>query len=240
MSSGRFWADWLEQSQPQTVLTPDELDADTGFNFFYGMPVVHRAGIYWGFLQLFLWNDFIRAELAWSRDGIQFQRMPHRPKLCEYGPAGSWDDNMIFASPSWVEVGDEWWIYYSGWDGPHGTSNRTGAIGLATVRKEGFISLHGPKSGGVVCTRSLRWPGGDLRINADATHGELSVRVSDALRKPLEGFDYVDCDAFTGDRTAHEVKWNNPSLDALKGQTIRLEFYLQDADLYTFRAARPA
>jgi hypothetical protein len=32
------------------------------------------------------------------------------------------------------------------------------------------------------------------------------------------------------------MKWNDKSLDALKGQVIRLEFQLKNADLYTFRA----
>jgi hypothetical protein len=57
------------------------------------------------------------------------------------------------------------------------------------------------------------------------------------LRKPLEGYDYDDCPKFTGDSTSHEVGFNGRSLESLKGQVIRLEFFLKDADLYTFRAA---
>jgi hypothetical protein len=200
------------------------------------MPTRYRAGVYWGFLEPFRMNDFIHTELVVSRDGVHFDRLPGRPKLIEYGPDGSWDDEMIFASPSWVEVGDEWWIYYTGWDGPHGTPERNGAFGLAKIRKEGFISLRGPRSGGVVCTRQLRWPGGDLVVNADATKGVLHVRVSDERRKPIAGFDHDDCDLFRGDQTAHRVTWHDRSLAEMTGQVLRLEFYLQDADLYSFRA----
>ena len=157
--------------------------------------------------------------------------------MIAYGKQGAWDDEMIFASPSWVEVGDEWWIYYSGWDGPHGTPERTGAIGMAKIRKEGLVSIRGPKNGGVVCTRTLRWPGGRLLINADAGDGELQVRVSDEHRKPLDGFDYKDCRPFSGDAVSHEVTWKNASIDSLKGQVIRLEFFLKGADLFTFRAS---
>jgi hypothetical protein len=32
------------------------------------------------------------------------------------------------------------------------------------------------------------------------------------------------------------VRWGDKSLDTLKGQVVRLEFFLKDADLYTFRA----
>lgn len=227
----------MEENQPQTVLVPDEIDRLAGFNFFYGMPTRHWAGIYWGFLEPFRMNDFIYTQLATSRDGIHFARPPMRTKLIEFGEEGSWDDTMIFASPSWIEVGDQWWIYYSGWDGPHGTSQRTGAIGLATIRKEGFVSMHGPGGGGVICTRAIRWPGGPLVVNADAGRGELKVRVSDADRKPLSGLDYADCSALTADQVSHRVTWKDADIDALRGQVIRLEFFVREADLYTFRAS---
>ncbi len=237
MTSPELWTEW--RSQPQTIMTPDEVDADAGYNYFYGMPVRRHAGIYWGFLQSFRLNDYMHAELTWSRNGIDFERLPARPKLIEYGPKGSWDDTMILACPNWIEVGNEWWIYYNGWDGPHETPKRTGGIGLAKIRKEGFISQHGPAGGGVVCTRSLRWPGGDLLVNADARAGELKVRVSDEFRKPIAGFNYDDGPTFTGDSVAQSIQWKTGSLDSLKGRNIRLEFSLKNADLYTFRAAEP-
>jgi hypothetical protein len=238
LTSRSLWSNWLEHADPQTVLIPDEIDSARHFNFFYGMPTTYRSGIYWGFLEPFRMNDFVYTELVTSRDGIHFDRLPKRLPLIEYGPDGSWDDTMIFASPAWVEVGDEWWVYYSGWDGPHGIADRTGAIGLARVRKERFVSLRGPRGGGVVCTRQLVWPGGELVINADASEGVLRVRVSDIRRKPIEGFDYAACSDFRADHVAHRVTWKDRKLAELTGETIRLEFYLQDADLYTFRAVR--
>jgi len=238
LGSPALWADWLAERKPQTVLVPNEIDAATHFNFFYGMPTRHWAGIYWGFLQPFRMNDFLHSELAVSRDGFHFQRFAGRPKLVEHGEEGAWDDEMILASPSWIEVGDEWWIYYNGWDGPHGTSDRTGAIGLAKVRKEGFVSMRGPQAGGVVCTRTILWPGGELVVNADASQGTLRVRVSDENRRPIKGLDYEDCEDFRDDSVAHEVTWKNRSMHELAGATVRLEFFLQDADLYTFRASQ--
>ena len=38
------------------------------------------------------------------------------------------------------------------------------------------------------------------------------------------------------DKIAHEITWKEKSLDALKGEIIRLEFFLKNADLYSFRA----
>jgi hypothetical protein len=208
------------------------------------MPAKLHAGIYWGFLEMFRWNTAIEAELAFSRDGTDFQRLPTRGKLLPLGPEGSWDDGMILAPTGWVEVGDEWWLYYSGWDGPHGAKEqeqagrlRIGNIGLAKVRKEGFISMRGPADGGVITTRRIRWPGGRLLINADARRGEMRVRIVDESRKPIPGFDYSDVTPFSGDAIAYEPKWSGGSVDALRDRVVRLEFFLRNADLYTFRAS---
>lgn len=236
LSNKELFAGWADAGTAQTILLPDERDHETHFTFFYGMPVRRHAGVWFGFLEPFRMNDFIYSEVATSRDGLHWQRFPERKKLIEYGPDGSWDDEMIFASVNWVEVGDEWWIYYSGWDGPHGTPDRTGGIGLAKIRKEGFASLRGPQGGGVVVTRRLIWPGGPLLVNADARKGELKVRVSDMKRRPIEGFDYGQSDVFTGDAIRTEIRWQGRSLDELKGRELRLEFQLRDADLYTFLA----
>lgn len=234
VTSKELWTEWPREAT--NILLPDELDTAQRFHAFYGMPTTEYAGVFFGFLWPFRWNDLIHTELAWSRDGVHFERHPLRGRLVDYGAADSWDDSMVFAS-SWIEMGDEWWIYYAGWDGPHGTRERNSAIGLATLRKEGFVSLHGPRGGGVVCTRVLTWPGGKLLVNVDAGGGEMTVRVSDANRKPITGFNHGDCQSFTGDSTAAEVTWQSRSLEELAGQPIRLEFFLREADLYSFRAA---
>jgi hypothetical protein len=234
IASKNLWSLW--EGSPQSILIPDEVDLAHGFNRFYGMSARVRSGITFGLVWSFKLNTDIWTELTWSRDGLSFERLPERPRLIDLGPADAWDDGMVFGSADWIEVGDEWWFYYAGWNGPHGIPERDGCIGLAKLRKEGFVSLHGPHGGGVVCTRQIRWPGGDLMVNADATKGELKIRVSDAGRKPVAGFDYDNMSAVSGDNVAHKVTWKGKSLDEIKGKIVRLEFQLRDADLYTFRA----
>lgn len=237
MSHANLWEEW--KTTPQSILTPDEIDARDGFNAFYGMPARYHAGIYWGALWCFRFNDHIFTELAFSRDGFQFDRLPDRPKMIALGEEGTWDDSMTFGTMDWVEMGDEWWFYYAGWDGDHGGKDRKVGMGLAKLRKEGLISMQGLRGGGVIVTRLLKWPGGKLIVNADAAKGELKVRVSDATRKIIPGFDYDDCTTFTGNSTAHEVTWRDQSLDVLAGKELRFEFFLRDADLFTFRADAP-
>lgn len=233
VTNKELWSQWSPHAA--NVLLPDELDTANRYHAFYGMPTTVYGGTFFGFLWPFRWNDRIHTELAWSRDGEQFERHPLRPRLIDYGPAGSWDDEMVFAS-SWVEVGEEWRIYYAGWDGPHNTKERNGGIGLATLRREGFVSLHGPAGGGVVCTRVIRWPGGKLLVNCAAPEGKCTVRVSGPDRKVIPGFNHADCVVFQGDQTAAEISWQNAKIDDLKAKDVRLEFYIENADLYSFRA----
>jgi len=235
MASPVLWTEW--PGMPQNVLIPDELDAEEDYNFFYGMPTHYHAGIYWGFLWVFRMNDPIHTELVTSRDGIHWDRLPKRSALIPLGEEGAWDDGMTFGGPHWVEVGDQWWFYYGGFDGGHDSTTRAWGAGLAVARKEGLISLHGPANGGgVVVTRTIVWPDGDLVLNVEAPDGTVKVRLSDSLRKVLPGFDYGDCQAFAGDSTGHVVRWKNRSIDELAGEVIRLEIFLESADLYTFRA----
>jgi len=235
MSHTNLWEEW--PAEPRSVLIPDALDAADNFNAFYGMGARYHAGIYWCSLWVFRFNDNIYSEFVSSRNGFDFNRAPIRKPLIPLGEEGAWDSHMIFASPDWVEVGDEWRIYYAGWNGPHGTRERTPGIGFATLRKGGFVSLRGPKNGGGVVTRKVVWPGGELRVNCDARDGELRVRISGDRRDPLPGFNYEDCVPFTGDSTAHSIRWKDRSLDELKGRQFRIEFSLQSADLYSFQAA---
>lgn len=67
MSSKELWTEW--PVRPQTILMPDERDAELGYNYFMAMPVHRHAGIWWGMLAPFLWNDLYASEIAWSRDG---------------------------------------------------------------------------------------------------------------------------------------------------------------------------
>ena len=64
----------------------------------------------------------------------------------------------------------------------------------------------------------------------------MKVRIVDAARKVIPGFEYADSIPFTGDSTSHQVTWKEQHIDSLKGRELRLEFLLTRADLFTFRA----
>ncbi len=91
----------------------------------------------------------------------------------------------------------------------------------------------------MVVTRLMKWPGGDLLVNAAGAgdSAKLSVRVSDAIRDPFQGFDHADCRPFPGDAVRHKVTWKGDrSMNEFKGKVVRLEIFLQNADLFTLMA----
>jgi hypothetical protein len=247
MASGDIWQEW--NGIASSILMPDAGDGDR----YYGKPTFRHAGIYWGFLwhlhqepepTMPRWGngERIDVELVTSRDGVHWQRLFGAPRLLPVGDPGTWDSGMVLTGERVIEVGDEWWLYYGGWNGHHRDLDRDGAIGLARWRKEGFISVRADARGrtSYLVTRPLRWPGGDLLINAavDAPRGgSVRCAVTGPLRDPVAGFGYEACAPFTGDATRHPFRWGVRSLDALAGQFIRLEFEFVHADLFGFVAA---
>ena len=226
-----LWDEWPIRSE--NILLPDQLDAEDGHNYFYGMPTRYHAGIYWGFLWPYRHQEDMYTELAFSRDGIDFHRPADRPRLIDLGADGDWDAGMVMAS-NWEEVGDEWWIYYAGTSGRHKERDPVPGIGLARLRKEGFASLRSPAGGGFVVTRALRCPGGRLFVNADARQGELRVRLTDYERTPLQDF-AVPSRPISSDGVRQQVRWDGIDPPVPADRPLRLEFEMQGVvDLYSF------
>jgi len=168
----------------------------------------------------------------------------HRQPFIPTGPAGSWEfGNNDAASTPPIRVGDELWFYYSGrpvdhsgrppegvtWDGP------LGAVGLARLRVDGFVSAEADRSGGQIVTRPLRLEGQQLFLNANASDGELRVEVLDSRGRVVEPFTADNCRAVKKDAVRLRCGWKGArDLSALAGKAVRLRFQLRNAALYAF------
>ena len=231
LASRALWARW--DSIPTSVLIPDQGDAKR----FYSMSTFRYGDIYWGLLHHFDENpQTLEVELVFSRDGIDWQRLPDRPRLIPVGAPGRWDGGMIMAADRLIECGDEWRIYYSGADHYHDAAPTPRAIGVARLRKEGFVSLRAGAQESYLVTHPFHWPGGRLLINANAAAGRVQVQITDLRRQLIAGFDYEDGHAFNGDAVHHPVAWRGADIAALEGDLIRLEFKFKNADLFAFEA----
>ena len=226
-----LWSEW--DTMPTSVIIPDHGDAKR----FYGMPTFRYGEIYWGLLEQFDEDpQSIEIELVFSRDGMDWHRLPGRPRLLAVGEPGTWDSGMVFPSDRVIERDNQWWLYYSGHNGYHNVKDRQASIGLLKFRKEGFVSLRAGKNESYVVTRPLRWPGGHLAMNARTEDGFVQVRVTDLRRNTIEGFDHTDCEPFRGDQIRHPVSWSGADIADLTGSLIRLEFTFRNAELFAFIA----
>lgn len=100
-----------------------------------------------------------------------------------------------------------------------------------TVRLDGFFSWNAPYRGGEVLTKPITIDGDEMHMNfATSALGGIIVSVCDEDGNALEG--YTSYTMF-GDTVDRPVEFEKP-LSALKGKTVRLKFYMKDAQLYSF------
>lgn len=187
----------------------------------------------------------IEPQLAVSRDLENWQR-PCRTPILPLGKPGEWDGGMIVTASQAIDVGDEVRLYYGGTNYTHGApvlygdkpeergTKYTGAIGLATWKRDRFVSADGPAEGGTLTTVPIRFSGRRLELNGVAgTDGEIRVEVLDGAEKPHVGFELSE--PLTGDHLRHKVRFpGGAQLAALAGRTISLRFHLRSAELYAF------
>ena len=113
-----------------------------------------------------------------------------------------------------------------------------GAVCLAVLRRDGFVSLDADGTGGHVLTRPLRAAGCGLWLNVDAAGGRVEVDVLDADGRALPGFTRAACRTLTRDGVGVAVDWRDEHAWAgLEGRTVRLKIHLTNARLYALWVA---
>jgi hypothetical protein len=80
--------------------------------------------------------------------------------------------------------------------------------------------------------------GEELRVNfATSAAGLMKVALCDENGREIAGFGLEDMEPIWGDALDRPVFWKNgKSMGEFSGQSVRLKFYLKDADLYAFRS----
>lgn len=232
--------DFLHWTPAQTVMEP--VAGDPPHYEIYGMPVVKYEGLYLGFPWAFIASGLepLDTQLAFSRDGITWERDPHAPKFISRGPAGSFDDSYaITANP--IRVGDELFFYYMACSFPHGyaftkETKFEGAIGLARLRVDGFASLScHAQSGGHVITRPLRFSGQRMVVNCRTSDGWLRAELQDAEGEPIPGFTEDECQPIRADTVGQEVRWaSGQQVGGLAGTPVRVKLTIADGEVFSF------
>ncbi|MCA9010723.1 MAG: hypothetical protein KDB01_13320 [Planctomycetaceae bacterium] len=224
----------------------------------YNMGVFHYEGIYVGLPAMFHatgpvpnypnTDGFHLIQLACSRDLKSWVRLGDRKPFI--GPSrldsGAYDLTQILPPSAPVLKDDELWFYYTGLkyranftylgkypDGRTvpvpGRDHDVGAVCLAVLRRDGFISLDAGEEPGTLLTKPFVLPGSSLHINADATSGDVNVTVLDDAHQIVAVSEPV-----TGDQPRAALHWKSGGMDNIKGKSVRLSFSLRHARLYSF------
>jgi hypothetical protein len=254
---GIAWsADGLSWTKPfdGPIFAADDLDPDV--TQIYGMPVFPYQGLYIGQPWIYnaryfrfgeysveklheAQNDSPRTmdvQLAWSWDLVNWTRPSERSEFIPRGAKGTWDSGMIVTARAPAIVGDQLYFYYGGCDGVHDQPRVRAAIGLATLRLDGFCSMRAGETEGWLITRREPFHEPAITINARTTSdGFVTAEILDRHNRVVPGFARQDCLAFTGDSIRYVLKWKTGQFAAEQTRTdYKIRFWLKAAEIFSY------
>lgn len=191
------------------------------------------------------------VHFAYSRDGFHFTRPDRTPAIEDSGwGSGQWDSGYVGPCSSGCVIKDErLWFFYTGLRGDACARNPpacvaengmhwNGAIGVATLRRDGFAGFVADGRG-TVTTRPVTFSGAHFFVNADARFGDVVVEVLDEAGRPCPGYAAADCRGLVRvDATKRAVVWSGGDLSRFAGKPVRFRFHLRVATLYSFWVSR--
>jgi hypothetical protein len=170
--------DFLHWRNNGLVLRSSMLEGRTSQT--YCMPVFRHAGIYLSYVMMYHLGKgrTVDCELAWSPDGLQWQRVTPGVPLIPRGSPGSYDSECIYAmaGPLITREGKHL-IFYGGDDFPHTGWKRHCLPCLATLREDGFAGYEPVETGksAVLTTKPLRVTAEPFRVIADGDVPEITA-----------------------------------------------------------------
>jgi hypothetical protein len=236
---------WKE-GQPVPWVGADRLDAsrvDLGAHpELYNLDAVAYESVLLGLFSM--WRGQPNREVrdkpnevvvGFSRDGFHWERPYRQPLIPVSERDEDWNhSNVQSVGGVCLVVGDRLYFYCSGRGGaPYGKGDNT--TGLATLRRDGFVSMEAGDAGGSLTTRPVRFRGKYLFVNVNSPDGELRVELLDANSRVIAPFSRENCQPIRVNSTLQQVRWKQrDELSALAGTPVRLRFHLRAGGIYSF------
>ena len=192
-------------------------------------------------------DGFHLIQLVSSRNMKHWNRIGNRQTFI--GPSarhsGAFDLTQLIPPSRPILRGQELWFYYTGlkyrgsWtyvgafpDGEHvplpDTDRAKGAICLAVLRRDGFVSLAAVSTCGTVTTEPFILPTNKLRLNVNSLQGDCKIEV-------LHNNDVVaQSHPVNGDHPSVAVTWQYGNLQKFFSKEVQLRVTLDNADLYSY------
>ena len=216
----------------------------------YNMGVFRYEGVYIGLPSMFhsvgpFKPDYPNTEgfhlvhLAWSRDLTSWHRLADRQPFIGPSPtgAGAYDTTQILGPSAPVVRGDALWFYYTGlkyrgaanWSDAHTLDPDRGAVCLAVLRRDGFVSLDAGNAEGVLVTKPFRLAGESLYANVTAVRGELRAELLDR-----DGTVLAVSERLRGDLPRGQFLWPEEKLTSWRNREVSLRFRARQAQFYSY------
>jgi hypothetical protein len=177
------------------------------------------------------------TELVWSRDGVEWHRFEQRDPFLSHVP-GVRDMGLSLVAHQPVVVEGQLYFYYASTNAIHGEFPFSCQTHLARLDIDRFVGWRAEAEEGFVQTAPFQCPGGHLIINADVRAGSLRVAVIEEDGANSLEHSVVRSIHLQGDAIEHCASWQKTdNVEALKGKTISLKFYLRNAEVFSYRFA---
>ena len=106
---------------------------------------------------------------------------------------------------------------------------------MARLPKERLVARVAGDEMGAMLTKPFVMEGERLEINADAREGLIKVEIADVMGAGIPGFSAQEAVEIREDGFRLPVQWQHKSsVQALRGKTVRLRFYMLNTRLYAF------
>lgn len=175
--------------------------------------------------------------LLTSHDGLRFDRTFMEAFIRPGLDPSNWTDRALYPGPSIVPIGTgdpprEMSFYC--FESRRGSPSR---IMRATLRVDGFASVHAGYPQGEFLTKPIVFEGKKLILNyATSAAGSIRVEIQNTAGKAIPMYRAEAGEELYGDELAHVYKWATaPDLAQCSGKPVRLRVIMQDSDLYSLR-----
>ena len=225
--------DGTEFMKPFPSLRPDLYDRVVGIED-YAISVHPYDGGFIGMLRIYCkrWDDRTTwIELVASRDGMRWQRLTDRTPIIGLGEDGEWDSRMTAPGYSLVPDGDGHWFYYDSWEVPHfsGATSQTGArcrVGRAFIPRRRLMECVAGLDDTTMHTFPMIPQGDTLKLDADATGGEIRASIQNFDGTTPEGFAKDEASALTGECVEGAIHFKGGSLRQFGNQPVRIVIHM--------------
>jgi hypothetical protein len=164
-----------------------------------------------------------------SNDGIHFREPIPDYAFIPAGADGTWDQRGLIHGQGYEQIGDQTHIYYGAWD-PSSGGVAKGAVGLATMRRDGFGYLSTREKGdGQFTTRPLtNLRSASLSINVEGVSQEAVLRIEliDKTGNAIEGYSGRDAAVVADSGLSVKVSWSGRTKIEVSNAAIRLRVSL--------------